>query len=69
MDLNNLVFPAPTPTYTPFTLDKLLWIPRTRFFSMKTLVKSIDKFEKFQTRSGHLSNRENTSKDSKFFSS
>jgi len=63
MDFNNLVFPAPSATYTPFTLDKLIWIPRTRFFSMKNLVKSIDKFENFQNRSGQLSNRESTSKD------
>lgn len=47
MDFNNFIFPAPTASYTQHTLDKLLWIPRTRFFSMKTIVKSMGKFENY----------------------
>jgi len=47
MDFNNFIFPAPTPSYTVHSLDKLLWIPRTRFFSMKNIVKSMGKFENY----------------------
>jgi len=46
MDLNRFIFPAPSSSYTPFTLGQLLWIPRTRFFSMKTLIK-MDSFENY----------------------
>ena len=51
MDLNKIIFPAPSSNYTPFTLDNLMWIPRTRFFSMKSLVKTMDKFENYYVES------------------
>lgn len=64
MDLNKLIFPAPDSSYTPFNLENLLWIPRTRFFSMKTLVKSIEKFEDFYFSSRNLDRPENVAKQS-----
>jgi len=47
MELNNFVFPTPTPSYTSTSLNGLIWIPRTRFFSMKSILKdlSVDKKE------------------------
>jgi hypothetical protein len=45
MEFNKLVFPAPTPSYTAFTMNKLMWIPRSRFFSFKNIVKTMEKFE------------------------
>ncbi len=45
MDFNKLVFPAPSPSYTAFTLNKLMWIPRSRYFSFKNIVKTMEKFE------------------------
>jgi len=62
MNLNKLIFPAPDASYTPFNLEKLLWIPRTRFFSMKTLVKSIEKFEDFCFSARNLNKPENIAK-------
>lgn len=62
MDLNKLIFPAPNSSYTPFSLENLLWIPRTRFFSMKTLVKSMDKYEDFYLTSRDLNKPENVTK-------
>lgn len=59
MDFNKFIFPAPNSSYTPFDLDQLLWIPRTRFFSMKSLVKSMDKFEHFSSKAKSL-NRTNS---------
>ena len=38
MELNNLVFPAPSSTYTTSSIQDLLWIPRSKFFSIKALL-------------------------------
>lgn len=62
MDLNRLIFPAPDSSYTPFSLENLLWIPRTRFFSMKTLVKTMDKYEDFYFNSRDINKPENVAK-------
>jgi len=56
MDLNRFIFPAPSASYTPFTLGQLLWIPRTRFFSMKTLIK-MDSFENYYASGSKYSHR------------
>jgi len=47
MDFNRFIFPAPTPSYTASSLDKILWVPRTRFFSMKSLVKLQDSYANY----------------------
>jgi len=59
MDFNKFIFPSPSSSYSPFSLDKLLWIPRTRFFSMKTLVKSMEKYENYYFNSRNLGKPEN----------
>ncbi len=65
MDFNNFIFPAPTASYTQHTLDKLLWIPRTRFFSMKTIVKSMGKFENYAENAASQNPDGSSSKQSK----
>ena len=45
MEFNKLVFPSPSPSYTPFSMSNLMWIPRSRFFSFKTIIKTTDKFQ------------------------
>lgn len=41
MELNRIIFPAPKRSYTAFTFQKLMWIPRSRFFSLKRIVKPL----------------------------
>lgn len=35
MELNQLIFPAPKATYDKTTYSSMVWIPRTRYFSLK----------------------------------
>jgi hypothetical protein len=62
MEFNSLIFPSPTPSYTAFTLNRLMWIPRSRFFSMKTFVK-LDKFENILSEAKSYSDKEPTMKN------
>jgi len=41
MNLNNLIFSIPNPTYSSTSLNGLIWIPRTRLFSMKSILKDL----------------------------
>lgn len=41
MELNRIIFPAPKCSYTPFTFKKMIWIPRSRFFSIKRFIKPL----------------------------
>lgn len=54
MELNRIVFPAPTPSYTAFTLNRLMWIPRTRFFSLKTIVPTLEKFDEVKIETKNI---------------
>ena len=65
MEFNRLVFPAPDPSYTPFTLEKLLWIPRSRFFSLKKFAKKMDTFENMYFESRTFTEADNIQKQSK----
>lgn len=65
MELNKFVFPAPNPSYTAFTLDRLMWIPRSRFFSFKTLSKNMDTYENTYLESKTCEDLENIQKSSK----
>ena len=46
MELNNIIFSAPTPSYTLESLKNLIWIPRTRYFSMKRITNNFGSSEK-----------------------
>ncbi len=45
MDLNRIVFPAPEPSYTPFTLDRLMYVPKVKTSNYKSGSKTLDTFE------------------------
>ena len=57
MQLNSIIFPAPNPSYTAFSLPSLIWIPRSRFFSLKTIIKSLKTSSFSET---YLQTRKNT---------
>ena len=68
MQFNSIIFPSPYPSYSAFTLPNLIWIPRSRFFSLKTIMKSLKEssFSEtyFQTRT--FNEGENIAKQSNF---
>lgn len=41
MELNRIIFPAPSPSYKASTLSDLIWIPRNRYFSLKSYMKEL----------------------------
>lgn len=41
MELNRVIFPAPTPGYKKDTFSNLIWIPRSRYFSLKRFIKPL----------------------------
>lgn len=41
MELNRIIFPAPIPSYTKETYSNLVWIPRSRYFSLKRFIKPL----------------------------
>lgn len=41
MELNKIIFPAPTPSYEAATYPNMVWIPRNRFFSLKRFMKPL----------------------------
>ena len=65
MDFNRFIFPAPNASYTPFTLEKMIWVPRTRFFSMKGLVKLEDSYANYYSNAKDSSRSSDITKQSK----
>ncbi len=69
MDFNRFIFPAPNASYTTFTLERMIWVPRTRFFSMKGLVKLEDSYANYSSNAKDASRSPDMAKQSKFLHS
>ena len=41
MDFNTFIFPAPKPSYDETSFENMVWIPRSRYFSLKKFIEPL----------------------------